>query len=42
LSRADAMAMFQQQAGTPIEIRVRGSSSTEPGRSVIVRLHDAI
>jgi hypothetical protein len=42
LSRADAMAMFQQQAGTPIETRLRGSSPTGLGRSVTLRLRDAL
>jgi hypothetical protein len=41
LSTADAMALFRQPAGTNIVLRMR-QTSVAPGRSVTVRLRDAL
>jgi carboxyl-terminal processing protease len=37
LSRADVLALFQQPAGTTVDLRVR-----EPARSLSVRLRDVL
>lgn len=41
LSRADVMAIFQQPAGTVVEVRVR-STAAESARSLSIRLRDAL